>query len=160
MNYRIVTRDAFQAAGMKRVFSNNAKDAGISGIPEFWEEMNGNGTSDRLLQLNSGNIKGLLGICSNFNEKENTTDYWIAVECSAEDLPAEWPAIHFPAAKWVVFEVEGPVPSAITETWKQIYSEWFPSNGYKPAEAASFEAYIDPNPYRSNSYNEIWVPIK
>lgn len=159
MNYRIVTRDAFRTIGIKRKFSSSTEEAGIPGIPEFWDEVNGDGTADRLLQLTNGQIKGLLGICSEFNEDKNTTDYWIAAEHNG-DAPVEFPIFDFPASKWVVFETKGSVPNAIIHTWKQIYSEWFPSNGYKQAEIASFEAYIDSNPYSLNSYNEIWVPIK
>jgi AraC family transcriptional regulator len=39
--------------------------------------------------------------------------------------------------------VKGHAPTAMVNTWKQIFSECFPSNGYEPAEVAAFEAYID-----------------
>lgn len=158
MNYRIVKRGAFEAIGIKREFPCGG-EMGIPGVPEFWNEANGNGESATLLQLNNGQIKGLLGICSNFNIEKNRTDYWIAAEYSGK-TPDQFSKIHFPAAKWAVFEARGPVPDAIISTTKQIYSEWFPSNGYEPAEIPSFEAYIDHDPYRKDSYNEIWIPIK
>lgn len=158
MNYRIVEKGAFEASGIKREFPRN-EGAGIPGVPEFWTEVNGDGTAGRLLRLNNGQIKGLLGICTNSNIKKNKTDYWIAAEHEGE-APEEFSSFHFPAAKWAVFEVRGRVPNAIISTWKQIYSEWFPSNGYEPAEIAPFEAYIDSDPFKEDSYNEIWIPIK
>ncbi|RWR06536.1 AraC family transcriptional regulator [Siminovitchia fortis] len=158
MNYRIVKRNAFEAIGIKRKFQCG-EEMGIPGVPEFWEETNRNGESAKLLQLNNGQIKGLLGICSNFNIGKNTTDYSIAAEHNGE-IPDGFSTFHFPAAKWAVFEARGPVPDAIIDTTKKIYSEWFPSNGCEPAEIASFEAYIDSDPYKKDSYNEIWIAIK
>jgi AraC family transcriptional regulator len=159
MNYRIVKRSAFAAIGIKREFPCGTEEMGIPGVPEFWGEVNGNGSAPRLLELNDGQIKGLLGICANFNIEKNTIDYWIAAEHTG-DTPEGFSRFHFPAAKWAVFEARGPVPDAIVNTTKKIYSEWFPSNGYEPAETASFEAYIDPDPFKKDSYNEIWIPIK
>lgn len=159
MNYRIVERDAFQVIGVKKVFPCGDGVGGVPGIPAFWDEVNGNGTADRLLQLNNGEIKGLLGICSNYNEETNTMDYWISVERTGE-VPVEFSIFELTAAKWAVFEARGPVPSAIINTWKQIYSEWFPSNGFEQAPIASFEAYLASDVTSPNAYNEIWVSIK
>ena len=159
MNYRIVERDSFQVVGMKREFSCGAQEMGIPGIPKYWEEAHKTGRIEQLIPLINGEIKGLLGITENFNEEKNTIDYWIAAEYS-RDVPDELESFVYPASKWVVFEVRGPVPSAIIYTWQQIYSEWFPSNGYKPAELAPIEAYIDSDLYSQNSMNEIWVAIQ
>jgi predicted transcriptional regulator YdeE len=40
MKYRIVERDVFQVAGVKREFTYGTEDTGIPGIPEFWGEAN------------------------------------------------------------------------------------------------------------------------
>ena len=69
-------------------------------------------------------------------------------------------AMEVPASKWVVFEVHGPMPDAMQNTWKQIYSEWFPSNPYKPAGTAELEVYPDEDAYSPDSYSEIWIPIQ
>ncbi|MBU8878692.1 GyrI-like domain-containing protein [Bacillus sp. FJAT-29790] len=159
MKYKIVERDAFKVVGIKREFRCSEQDAGIPGVPEFWSEVNENGTANQLFELNNGQIKGLLGITKNFNGVKNTIDYWIAAEHSGV-APEEFSRLDFPATKWAVFEVRGPVPSAIIHTWQRIYSEWFPSNGYEPASIAPFEAYIDSDLFSPNAYNEIWVAIK
>lgn len=159
MKYKIVERDAFRVVGICKKFSCESMDFGIPGIPEFWGEVNGNGTDQQLIQLINGQIKGLLGITTNYNSEENTVDYWIAAEHS-RDIPEGLTSFEFPAAKWVVFEVRGPIPMAIINTWKQIYSVWFPSNGFEQAYLAPIEAYIDSNLDSPNSVNEIWVAIK
>jgi AraC family transcriptional regulator len=159
MKYRIVERDVFQAAGLAREFSCGPGDAGIPGVPEFWDEVSKDGTANKLHQLNNGEIKGLLGITQNYNAAKNTVDYMIAAEHQG-DVPGGFVSFEFPASKWVVFEVQGPVPTAIVNAWKQIYSEWFPSSGYKAAQIPPIEAYIDPDPSSPNSNNEIWVAVQ
>lgn len=119
-----------------------------------------NGTLNYLLQLNDGQIQGLLGIVDNYNEEKNTIDYWIAVEHGGHVPNDDFSSFAFPASKWAVFEVRGPIPTAIVNTWKQIYSEWFPSNGYEPAGIAPFEVYTESDPTKPDAYSEIWVPIK
>jgi AraC family transcriptional regulator len=159
MKYHIVERDAFRVVGIKREIPCDTGDAGIPGIAEFWGEVHENGIAHQLSQLNNGQMKGLLGIIENFNKEKNTIDYWIAAEHRG-DASEEFSIFEFPASKWVVFEVRGPIPAAMVDTWKQIYSKWFPSHGYEPAGIASFEAYIDSDIYSPNSYNEIWIAIK
>ncbi|WP_028608348.1 AraC family transcriptional regulator [Paenibacillus harenae] len=160
MRYQMVDRDAFQVTGVKRNFPCAEEEGnGVPGIPEFWGQVNGDGTVSRLLELNNGQIKGMLGLCGNIDAENNTMDYWIASEHSG-DTPEGFESLDIPASKWVLFEVRGPIPGAMVQTWKDIYSEWFPSNGYEPADAPSFEVYIDSDLSSPDSMNEIWVAIK
>ncbi|MDQ0200433.1 GyrI-like domain-containing protein [Neobacillus ginsengisoli] len=159
MKYKIVERDAFRVTGIKREFSCGSGEAGIPGVPEFWGEVQGSGITNQLVELNNGEIKGLLGITSNYNAAKNVVDYSIATEYSGQ-VPDGLASFEIPASKWVVFEVRGPVPGAIINAWHQIYTEWFPANQYEPAALPPFEAYIDSDLSSENSYNEIWVPIK
>ncbi|SDY26458.1 AraC family transcriptional regulator [Evansella caseinilytica] len=158
MNYRIVERDAFQVVGIKRECpcGEEAEDAGI---PEFWGEVNANGIVDRLVQLMNSEMKGVLGITDNYDEENNSIEYWIAVEHSGEG-PGDLTSLEFPKSKWVVFEVHGSAPTAMPEAWKQIYTEWIPSNGYEVAEIPAIEAYTDPDPYRTDASNQIWLAVK
>ena len=159
MNYRIVERDGFQVIGIKRECPCGTEEAGIPGIPEFWGEAHASGTVKKLVPLLNGQIKGLLGMTDNYNKEKNTIDYWIAAEHDGK-VQDGLSSLEFPPSKWVVFEVRGPMPEAIINTWKQIYSEWFPSNGYEPANLASLEAYIDEDLSKPDYYAEIWVAIK
>ena len=158
MQYRIVEREAFQVVGLKRECPCGDQAEG-AGIPEFWAEAHADGTVDKLIPLLNGEIKGLLGITDNFNAQKNTIDYWIAAEHEG-DVPECFTSFHFPAAKWIVFDVHGPAPMAIVNAWKQIFSEWLPSNGYALADLPAIEAYISPNVYSPNALNEIWLAVK
>ncbi|WP_258000292.1 GyrI-like domain-containing protein [Bacillus sp. Marseille-P3661] len=95
----------------------------------------------------------------NYNAKNNTIDYWIAAE-HVGDIPEGFSSYQVPASKWVVFEVHGHAPTAMVNVWKQIYSEWIPSNEYEIAKLPAIEAYIDSDIHSPNSLNEIWLAVK
>lgn len=159
MNFRIVEREAFQAVGIKREFSCGTGNEGIPGVPGFWDEAHENGIVAKLETLINGQIPGLLGITENFNPAKNAVDYWIAAEHSG-NYPDALKKVEFPASKWVVFEIKGPIPTAMIDAWKKIYSEWLPTSEYTPAGIAPIEAYIDSDLSCPASINEIWLAIK
>ncbi|MDQ0232696.1 AraC family transcriptional regulator [Metabacillus malikii] len=162
MKYSIVEKDAFQIVGVKREFSRVAEEENVVGIPELWEEVNQNGISDLLFQLNDGIVKGVLGVCGETSEEQksaNVFEYWVATSYSGE-VPEGMLSIEIPSSKWAVFEVIGPMPAAMQNTWKRIFSEWFPSTGYEHAGTPEFELYTDEDPNHPELYSEIWIPIK
>jgi AraC family transcriptional regulator len=75
-------------------------------------------------------------------------------------VPYGFTSFHFPAAKWIVFDVKGPAPTAFVDAWRQIFSEWLPSNGYALAELPAIEAYISLDVYSPDALNEIWLAVK
>ncbi|MDM5247171.1 AraC family transcriptional regulator [Lysinibacillus sp. G4S2] len=160
MKYKIVEKEKFQVVGVKRTY-NCQNGENTREIPKFWDEINSKGMDHQLFSLNNGEIKGVLGVCApNVSEQKNGfIDYWIATD-HIGDVPEELKAMEVPASKWVVFEVHGPMPDAMQNTWKQIYSEWFPSNPYEPTGTAELEVYSDEDPFSPDLYSEIWIPIK
>ncbi|MCS1382687.1 MULTISPECIES: AraC family transcriptional regulator [Lysinibacillus] len=160
MKYNIVEKEKFQVVGVKRTY-NCQTGENLQGIPQFWNELNGQGMDEQLFTLNNGQIKGVLGVCvPDENYKDNSLiDYWIATNHVGE-VPENMLAMEVPASKWVVFEVRGPMPDAMQNAWKKIFSEWFPSNPYEPAGTAELEVYTDEDPTSENLYSEIWIPIK
>lgn len=160
MDYKIVERESFQVVGVKREFSLH-NEGNLIGIPKMWGEMNGNGTSDLLFQLNNGQIKGVLGVCVDKSDGESVRamDYWVATECEGQ-VRENLSSLEVPASKWAVFGVHGPMPDAMQNAWKQIFSEWFPSSGYKHAGTPDLEVYSDEDPLSQDLYSEIWIPVK
>lgn len=160
MKYKIVEKEKFQVVGVKRTY-NSQNGENLQGIPQFWKEMNSKNFDHQLIQLNNGSIKGTLGVCVQNTDqgKNGFIDYWIATDHVGE-VGENLVAMEVPASKWVVFEVHGPMPDAMQNTWKQIYSEWFPSNPYKPAGTAELEVYPEEDVYSPDSYSEIWIPIQ
>ncbi|MFK9090843.1 effector binding domain-containing protein [Bacillus salipaludis] len=160
MNYKIVEREGFQVVGVKREFSC-VNGENLIGIPKMWNDVHADGTNDLLFKLNNGQNKGVVGVCvdKSCNQSEPLIDYWIATEYSGE-TPDGLMKLDIPASKWGVFEVHGPMPDAIQKVWKQIFSEWFPSNQYKPAGTPELEVYFDGDPWSPDYYSEIWIPLK
>lgn len=160
MDYKIVEKESFQIVGLKRTY-NCKTGENLKEIPQFWDEVNSDGTDDLLFQLNNGKIEGVLGVCVVDESKKDSglMDYWIA-SAHEGDVPENLSALVIPASKWVIFEVHGPMPHAMQDTWKQIYSEWFPSNPYVPAGTPELEVYSMDNPNNADYYSEIWIPIK
>lgn len=159
MKYRIVEKEAFQVVGVKREYSC-ANGENLKGIPKFWEDVHQNGTNEWLAQLNNGPIKGVLGVCVDQSGRQsNEIDYWIAAAYDG-NVPEGLESLEIPASKWAVFEVHGAMPDAMQKVWKQIFSEWFPSSGFKPAGTPELEVYSDGNPNDPNYYSEIWIPVK
>lgn len=160
MNYRIIEKDAFQIVGVKRTY-NFENGENTQNIPQFWNDVHKDGTNDRLFELNNGEVKGILGVCSveKYKQDEKLMDYWIATAYNGE-VPEGLEAYEVPSSKWAIFEVHGPMPHAMQDTWKKIYSEWFPSNPYEQAGTTELEVYSDDDPNDPNCYSEIWIPIK
>lgn len=160
MKYKIVEKESFQVVGVKRTY-NCKTGENLKNIPLFWDEVNTNGTDDLLFQLNNGVIEGVLGVCVVDESRKDSglMDYWIA-STHVGDVPENLSSLEIPASKWVIFEVHGAMPHAMQDTWKQIYSEWFPSNPYVPAGTPELEVYSSGNASSEDYYSEIWIPIK
>ncbi|PKR79346.1 AraC family transcriptional regulator [Halalkalibacillus sediminis] len=159
MNYRIEEKEEFHFIGMKRNFlMENGEPP--KGIPEFWDEVNESGADEKLWRLNDGAVKGVLGVC--VDQGAGSIDYWIGVAHEAEyaENSDTLEKMTVPAAKWAVFEVHGAMPNAMVNTWKKIYSEWFPTSEYEYAGGPEFELYTEDDPFSENCYSEIWIPVK
>ncbi len=160
MRYKIVERESFQVVGIKREFST-VNGENLNGIPKMWDEAHYDGTNDLLFKLNNGKLRGVLGVCAAKKDgsPEHLMEYWIATEYDGQ-TPEGLSMLDIPASKWGVFEVHGPMPDAMQNAWKQIFSEWFPSNSYEHAGTPELEVYSDEDPASPDLYSEIWIPLK
>ncbi|MEK4198995.1 MULTISPECIES: AraC family transcriptional regulator [Cytobacillus] len=155
MNHTIISKESFQVVGIRKNYSLE-NDENLKEIPKFWNQVNQDGTCERLLSLNNGSIKGLLGVCVDY-KKQQEIEYWIAVNYDGDSTNFE--TITIPASTWAVFQVTGEMPQAMQHTWKQIFSEWFPTSGYRHAGTVELEVYPEGDSNRSDFYSEIWVPV-
>ena len=159
MKYKLIKREAFKAIGFKYSLPCDGEMAPSADIAELWEKAAQNGTVPRLLAMNSGEINGLMGITVDFSQVSNEIEYWIAAE-NNHDEPDGLSRLVIPASNWAVFEVTGPYNTALPQAWKQIHSEWFPSNDYEHSGAPSIEVYKSADSTSADAKSEIWVPIK
>lgn len=154
MNYKIVEHPGMTLVGIKQTFSY-VEGEHLRGIGQMWQEAYTSGMEDRLFELNNGGIKGLLGVCVDQSDiQEKQMEYWIATAYDGK-VPEGLVSFTIPPCKWSVFEVQGPMPESMQSLWKQIISEWFPSNPYEHAGIPELEVYPGPG-----HPPQIWIPIK
>jgi AraC family transcriptional regulator len=88
---------------------------------------------ERLEKLSDQEPHGIVTVCDGMgpNRTEGTElDYHHGVITSAA-APEGTTAWEVPAGTWAVFTASGPAPRAIQELWRDVFTEWFPSNPYR-----------------------------
>jgi AraC family transcriptional regulator len=155
MNYKFVEKEAFAVVG-KKINVSNKNGENYKIIPKFCSDCNEDGTCEALEKLGIDEM-GVMGICANF--QKDCFDYYMAVTQSGVQIPAGMETLLIPKLTWVVFEAVGPMPDAIQDVWKRIFSEWFPTNEYEHADGPELEVYEPGDMSKSDYKSYVWIPI-
>ena len=158
MNYKIIEKEAFYV--LEKVEKHSLENgANLKSVPDFWTRANADGTTDFLLSQAKDKTY-VFGVCYGEIAEDKTFDYSIGV-CCAEDasVPEGYRVTKIPARTWAVFECYGAMPNAIQETWKKIYTEFFPNSEYVTTKEFDIEAYPDGDTDSPDYYCEIWLPV-
>ncbi|WP_202710983.1 AraC family transcriptional regulator [Sporosalibacterium faouarense] len=156
MKYKIVEKEGFTIVGKGiRVSTGNGEN--FKRIPKFWEECNENSLCSKLSEK-MGEL-GLMGVCTDMDMENDEFTYMIAIEKPDESLELDLTEIEISASTWAVFEAIGAIPDAIQDVTKRIFSEWFPSTGYKHADGPELEIYYPGDVNDENYKSEVWIPI-
>jgi len=156
MNYRILKKGKMRIIGIKKWFSTE-NDGQLTEIPKMWDSITDE-LRDRILALS--NNDGVVGLCADMYD--GGFDYWIGCMSDCE-CPEDLEEITIPASSWAVFEVIGsmrPIPNAMQDIWKRIYSEWLPNSGYEHAMLPEIECYSSGDMLADDYKSEIWIPVK
>lgn len=157
MDYKIVEKDRFTVIG--KAWEVSCKDGeNLRVIPQFWQEVNADGTSDKLVAIGGGT--DILGICIQKVPASEEFFYWIAVEGGPDSNPQGFETAEIPAGTWAVFNSVGPMPHSIQNVWQRIFQEWFPATGYEHTGGPDFELYPPGDPAAEDYRCEVWVPVK
>ncbi|MFI7322235.1 GyrI-like domain-containing protein [Streptomyces venezuelae] len=165
LRYRVVDRPDFTVVGFKArvplVHSgpNRAIVDFVRGIaPEDRE---------RLEKLSDQEPHGLLAVCDDLDPSraEGTElDYYQGVITSA-DAPAaptcraDAAVLPVPAGTWAVFATSGPAPQAIQYLWRDVFTEWFPSNPYRSRPGPEIlRTRLSPDGAEAEA--ELWLPVE
>ena len=146
LEYRIEEKHQFTVMGYSRKFCS---DTSYNEIPKFWGE--------HLAAGENRAICGQYGVC--IDSKGSDFDYMIADNYIPwQSVPNGCVVRVIPAGTWAVFPCTG---GTLQSTSTRIWSEWMPAlTGYKLAGNYDIEYYTPPASNTSDSYCEIWVPIK
>ncbi|MDT0549704.1 AraC family transcriptional regulator [Streptomyces lonegramiae] len=159
MRYRVTDRPAFAVAGLKawvplvHLGPNQAIIDFIRGIEP--------GTLERLEKLSDLEPQGIVAVCDDLDPSraEGTElDYYHGVITSA--VPPEGLAVlSVPAGTWAVFATSGPAPEAIQYLWRDVFTEWFPSNPYRSRPGPEIlRTRFSPDGAEADA--ELWLPVE
>ena len=154
MNYRIEEKAGFSVIGIKERFSyvdNLGKSVG-----EMWGKTPRE-TIEKISTLANVEPMGLVGAYNEMYE-DNTTDYYIGA-ISKNDCPTGFEKLEIAPQTWAVFEIVGPLPTAMAEIWGRIFSEFFPTTAYEHTPAPEIEWYSNGDMSGEKYKSEIWIPI-
>ncbi|MFD7090210.1 GyrI-like domain-containing protein [Streptomyces sp. NPDC059892] len=134
MRYRVVQKPEFRVVGPKTrvpLVHEGMNPAIVSFIRGLGRE-----TLQRLEELGelSGQEpRGIVAVTDDLAESraEGTElDYLHGVVTDAA-APEGMEALTIPAGTWAVFESSGEFPRALQYLWRDVYTQWFPSNPYR-----------------------------
>ncbi|MEU3102395.1 AraC family transcriptional regulator [Streptomyces griseoflavus] len=159
MRYRVVDRPAFTVVGPRarvplvHLGPNRAIIDFVRGI--------GRQALEELEELSDQEPRGIVAVCDDLDpgRAEGTElDYYHGVITSAP-APEGSAVLPVPAGTWAVFTASGPVPDAIQHLWRDVFTEWFPSNPYRSRpgpEILRTRMSAD----HTEADAELWLPVE
>ncbi|MFC7977897.1 GyrI-like domain-containing protein [Streptomyces cinereoruber] len=159
MRYRIVEKDAFRIIGrgarvpLVHEGENPAIAAHIRSI--------GRDGLARLARLSDGEPGGVLSAVTHLSDSREEgaeLDYWHGA-VSGADVPEEFDALDVAAGTWAVFENEGPYPKALQYLWRDVFTQWFPSNPYASRPGPELLS-VQPSEDWTTARAELWIPVE
>ncbi|MEV6590372.1 AraC family transcriptional regulator [Streptomyces acidicola] len=159
MRYRVVDRPDFTVVGLKarvplvHVGPNQAIIDFVHGIEPR--------TLERLEKLSDQEPQGVVAVCDDLDPSraEGTElDYYQGVVTSAAP-PEGTTVLPVPAGTWAVFTASGPAPEAIQYLWRDVFTEWFPSNPYRSRPGPEIlRTRLSPDGTEADA--ELWLPVE
>jgi len=160
MRYRIVEKEAFRIAGRKaRVpLVHEGANAAAAAHMESLDER----AIVRMKELAGREPEGILSAAvylTDSREEGTEADYWIGVATGPETTIEELDALDVPAGTWAVFDNDGPYPSALQELWRDVFTQWFPSNPYtsRPGPELLRTQLVEVG---EETHSQLWIPIE
>ncbi|GAA1252987.1 AraC family transcriptional regulator [Kitasatospora nipponensis] len=160
MRYRIVEKGPFRFLGRR------------ARLPLVHEGLNAGATA-HVASLDERAIvrmKGLAGeeppgilsavvYLGDSREEGAEADYWVGVVTGPGATAEELDALDVPAGTWAVFEDHGPYPSALQELWRDVFTQWFPSNPYT-SRAGPELLRTRPVETGAETDSQLWIPVE
>ncbi|MFJ8742600.1 GyrI-like domain-containing protein [Embleya sp. NPDC127516] len=159
MRYRIVHKDAFQVVGRKarvplvHVGVNPAIAEFVRGIDQE--------TTRRIKDLSDQEPEGLVAVTDDLapDRAEGTElDYYHGVVTHAQ-APADLDALAVPAGMWAVFEHSGQFPESLQFLWREVFTDWFPSNPYRTRPGPEI-LRVQPSSDGTRADATLWIPVE
>ncbi|MFE9635111.1 GyrI-like domain-containing protein [Streptomyces sp. NPDC006463] len=158
MQYKVVEKDAFKVVG-KKARVPLVHEGANPAIAEFIRGIAPD-TVRRITGLSDQDPEGIVSVSDDLDPSraEGTElDYYHAVVTGAADVPQDLDELHVPAGTWAVFENSGPFPQALQYLWRDVFTQWFPSNPY---ESRPGPEILRVRPDESGGAEAaLWIPV-
>ncbi|MEU3974789.1 AraC family transcriptional regulator [Streptomyces bacillaris] len=164
MNYRLVEKGEFRVVG-RRARVPLIHEGPNPAIAEFIRSI-GREELERIAALSDQEPAGLVGVSDQLDPSraEGTElDYYHGVvrgpEPSDEGPEEGLDSLPVPAGTWAVFTNDGEFPQALQYLWRDVFTQWFPSNPYasRPGpEILSVRLYEEGR----RGAAELWIPVE
>ncbi|MFD5327128.1 GyrI-like domain-containing protein [Streptomyces sp. NPDC127092] len=163
MRYRIVEKGAFRVVGSKaRVpLVHEGVNAAAAAHVESLDER----AIVRMKELAEGEPEGILSAAvhlTDSREEGAELDYWVGVVTgpgtTADELGG-LDALDVPAGTWAVFDDHGPYPAALQELWRDVFTQWFPSNPYVSRPGPEL-LRTRPVEIGEETDSQLWIPVE
>ncbi|MFB8115464.1 GyrI-like domain-containing protein [Streptomyces sp. NPDC055962] len=159
MRYRIVDKDAFRVVGRKARVPLVHQGANPA-IADFIRSLPKD-TVERIAALGDQEPAGIVGVSDQLDPSraEGTElDYYHGVVTGAE-VPDDMDALDVPAGLWAVFDHSGPFPQALQHLWRDVFTQWFPSNPYGSRPGPEILS-VRLSEGGTQADAELWIPVE
>ncbi|MEV0442402.1 AraC family transcriptional regulator [Streptomyces spectabilis] len=159
MRYRIVDKDEFRVVG-KKARVPLVHEGANPAIADFIRSIDAE-TLRRVAALSDQEPKGIVGVSDQLDPSraEGTElDYYHGVVTCAE-APAGLDVLAVPAGAWAVFENSGPFPQALQHLWRDVFTQWFPSNPYRSRPGPEI-LRVNVSEDRARADARLWIPVE
>ncbi|PWR04828.1 AraC family transcriptional regulator [Micromonospora acroterricola] len=159
MEYRIVSKDAFTLVGRKaRVpLVHEGMNPGIVAFIKGIDRE----TVGRIEALSDQEPAGIVNVSDNLADSraEGTElDYWHGVVTGAPP-PEDLDALPVAAGTWAVFTTSGAFPQAVQFLWRDVFTQWFPSNPYRSRPGPEISR-VRVSEDGGHADAELWIPVE
>jgi AraC family transcriptional regulator len=159
MRYRVVEKEEFRVVGRKArvpLVHEGVNPAIAAFIREIGQE-----TLQRIQSLSDQVPEGIVSVSDNLDDSraEGTElDYYHGVVTRAA-APEDMDALTVPAGTWAVFESSGPFPQALQYLWRDVFTQWFPSNPYRSRPGPEIlRTRLSQDTAQADA--ELWIPVE
>ncbi|WP_327256198.1 AraC family transcriptional regulator [Streptomyces sp. NBC_01244] len=160
MRYRIVEKAPFRVVGRKaRVpLVHEGPNAAATAHVESLDEQ----AIVRMKALAGREPEGIFSAVvhlTDSREEGAEVDYWVGVATGPGTAAEDLDALDVSAGTWAVFDNRGPYPSSLQELWRDVFTQWFPSNPYASRPGPEL-LLTQPVEIGAETDSQLWIPVE
>ncbi|MFI6898048.1 GyrI-like domain-containing protein [Streptomyces sp. NPDC050256] len=159
MRYRIVEKEEFRVVGRKARVP--LVHEGVNPAIATFIRSLGKETVERIKALSDQEPEGIVQVSDDLADSraEGTElDYYHGVVSSAP-VPEDMDALPVAAGTWAVFDSSGAFPQTLQYLWRDVFTEWFPSNPYRSRPGPEIlRVHVSPDGAQADA--QLWIPVE